>query len=119
MAPRQAGNAGYRFGPYELDARVRELRKHGVRVQLQEKSFEVLTTLLEHPRELVTRDELQHRLWPGGVSVDFENGLNSAMNRLGDGLRGRARRPRYVQALRSRGYRFIAPVEEPGAPVLT
>ncbi|MBZ5622229.1 MAG: winged helix-turn-helix domain-containing protein [Acidobacteriia bacterium] len=112
MARLQTGSARYRFGPYEADARLGELRKHGLRIQLQEKSFEVLMTLLEHPGELVTREELQHRLWPEGVSVDFDNSLNSAVNRLRDALRDRGRTPRYIQTFRGRGYRFIVPVEQ-------
>ena len=112
MARPQAPGGRSRFGPYEVDARLGELRKHGLRIQLQEKSLEVLLTLLEHPHELVTRDELQHRLWPDGVSVDFENSLNSAVNRLREALRDRAGRPKYTQTLRGRGYRFIAPVEQ-------
>jgi len=119
MGRLEVGSRRYRFGAYELDARMGELRKSGVRVQLQEKSFEVLTALLEHARDLVTREELQQRLWPGGVSVDFDNSLNSAVNRLRDALRDRARRPRYVQTLRGRGYRFIAPVEQIRTPTLT
>jgi len=100
------------FGPYEVDVRAGELRKHGLRIQLQGKSFEVLVALLEHPRELVTREELQHWLWPDGVSVDFDNSLNSAVNRLRDALREGPRSPRYIETLHRRGYRFIAPVEQ-------
>jgi TolB-like protein/tetratricopeptide (TPR) repeat protein len=102
----------FRFGPYEADARAGELRKHGLRIQLQEKSFEVLVSLLEHSGELVTREELQHRLWPEGIFVDFDNGLNSAVNRLRDALRDGAHNPRYIETLPRRGYRFIAPVEQ-------
>jgi TolB-like protein/Flp pilus assembly protein TadD len=112
MARLEASGARFRFGPYEADARVGELRKHGLRIQIQDKSFEVLVTLLEHPRELVTREELQHRLWPEGVFVDFDNSLNSAVNRLREALRDGARRPKYIETLHRRGYRFIAPVEQ-------
>ena len=108
--PQPLGRA-FRFGPYEADARSGELRKHGLRVQVQDKSFGVLVSLLEHAGELVTREELVKRLWPAGVFVDFENSLNSAVNRLRDALRDRARRPRYIETLGGRGYRFIAPVE--------
>jgi len=119
MARPQASGGRFCFGPYEVDMRARELRKHGLRIQLQEKSFEVLAALLEHPRELVTRQELQRRLWPDGVSVDFENNLNSAVNRLREALRDRARRPQYIETLHRRGYRFIAPVEQVQIPTLT
>jgi DNA-binding winged helix-turn-helix (wHTH) protein len=112
MAWPQARGESFRFGPYEADARAGELRKHGLRIQLQEKSFQLLLTLLEQPRDLVTREELQRRLWPDGVSVDFNNSLNSAVKRLRDALRDRARRPRYIETLPRRGYRFIAPVEQ-------
>jgi TolB-like protein/Tfp pilus assembly protein PilF len=108
--PRPVGGA-FVFGPFEADARSGELRKHGLRVQVQDKSFGVLVALLEHAGELVTREELVKRLWPEGVFVDFENSLNSAVNRLRHALRDRARRPRYIETLGGRGYRFIAPVE--------
>ena len=112
--PQSCGGV-FRFGPYEADARSGELRKHGLRVQVQDKSFGVLVPLLEHAGELVTREELAKRLWPKGVFVDFENSLNSAVNRLRDALRDRARRPRYIETLGGRGYRFIAPVEQVSA----
>jgi TolB-like protein/Tfp pilus assembly protein PilF len=102
----------FRFGRYEADAHTGKLWKRGLRIQLQDKSFEVLMALLERPGEPVTRPELQHRLWPGGVFVDFDNSLNSAVNRLRDALRDRARHPRYIETLARRGYRFIAPVEQ-------
>jgi len=108
----QALSGAFCFGPYEADARTGELRKHGLRIQLQEKSFEVLVALLEHPRELVTREELQHRLWPDGIFVKFDDSLNSAVNRLRDALCDGARHPRYIETLPRRGYRFIAPVEQ-------
>jgi len=109
-APVRSGR--FRFGRYEADADSGELWKGGLRVQLQDKSFEVLLALLERPGETVTRAEMQQRLWAGGVFVDFENSLNSAVNRLRDALRDRARHPRYIQTLARRGYRFIAPVEQ-------
>ncbi|MFB3826571.1 MAG: winged helix-turn-helix domain-containing tetratricopeptide repeat protein [Bryobacteraceae bacterium] len=105
------GSGVFRFGPYEADARSRELRKHGLRVQLQDKSFGLLVSLLEHDGELVGREELVKSLWPEGVFVNFQNSLNSAVNRLRDALRDRARRPRYIETLVGRGYRFIARVE--------
>jgi TolB-like protein len=111
MAWPQARSGRFRFGPYEADTRAGELRKHGLPIHLQGKSFQLLAALLEHPRELVTREELRHRLWPDGVSVDFDNSLNSAVNLLRGALRDRARRPRYIETLARRGYRFIAQVE--------
>lgn len=108
--PRPLGGR-FRFGPYEADAGTGELRKHGVRIQLQEKSFDVLGALLEHPGELVTREELRRRLWPEDIFVEFEDRLNSAVNRLRDALRDTARHPRYIETLARRGYRFVASVE--------
>ncbi len=102
----------FSFGPYAVDASAGELHKNGHRIEIPGKSFEALVALLERPHELVTRQELQQRLWPDGVSVDFENSLNSAVNRLRDALRDGARNPKYIETLHRRGYRFIAPVEQ-------
>ncbi len=102
----------FAFGPYEVDVPAGELRKNGLRVQVLGKSFEVLVALLEHPHELVTRQDLQQRLWPDGVSVDFDNSLNSAVNRLRKALLDGACNPKYIETLHHRGYRFIAPVEQ-------
>ena len=101
----------FRFGRFEIDARTRELRKDGVRLRLQGQPFEVLALLLEHPGELLTRDELRDRLWPSGTFVDFEHGLNAAVKRLRAAIGDNADRPRFVETLHRRGYRFIAPVE--------
>ncbi len=102
----------FSFGPYEVDVPAGELRKNGLRIQVQGKSFKVLVSLLENPHELVTRQDLRQRLWPDGVSVDFDNSLNSAVNRLRDALGDGAHNPRYIETLHQRGYRFIAPVEQ-------
>ncbi len=106
-----------RFGVFELDSRTRELRKHGVRLKLQGKPFQVLQALLERPGELVTREELRQRLWPSDVFVDFERGLNTAANRLRIALGDSADNPRYIETLARAGYRFIAPVQVLDAPV--
>src|SRR6266511_5084136 len=100
-----------RFGVFELDARTGELRKHGVKVRLQGKPFQLLHALLERPGEIVTRDELRERLWTSDVFVDFEAGLNTAANRLRIVLGDSAESPRYIETLSRLGYRFIAPVE--------
>jgi TolB-like protein len=105
-----ATSASFRFGPFEADLRVRELRKHGLRLQLRDKSFELLAALLEHSGEMVTREELRHRLWPGGVFVEFDSSLNSTMNRLRQVLGDKQAKPRFIETLPGRGYRFIAPV---------
>lgn len=106
-----------RFGSYEVDLRSRELRKHGTRIRLQDQPFQVLAMLLEHPGELVTREELRIKLWPQDIVVGFDVGLNTAIRRLRDALNERAGVPRYIETLPRRGYRFIAPVEESAAPV--
>jgi TolB-like protein/Tfp pilus assembly protein PilF len=101
----------FRFGRFEIDSRTRELRKDGVRLRLQEQPFALLALMLEHPGELLTRDELRDRLWPEGTFVDFEHGLNAAIKRLRSVLGDNAERPRFVETLHRRGYRFIAKVE--------
>jgi DNA-binding winged helix-turn-helix (wHTH) protein/WD40 repeat protein len=100
-----------RFGIFELDVRTGELRKHGIKVRLQGKPLRVLQALVERPGEIVTREELQHRLWPSNVFVDFDNGLNTAANRLRIALGDSAENPRYIETLARAGYRFIAPIE--------
>src|SRR5437762_632161 len=101
----------FRFGRFEIDSRTRELRKDGVRLRLQEQPFALLALMLEHPGELLMRDELRDRLWPEGTFVDFEHGLNAAIKRLRAVLGDNAERPRFVETLHRRGYRFIAKVE--------
>lgn len=103
-----------RFGAYELNLGTGELRKSGVRVRLQEQPFQVLSALLENPGELVTREELQKRLWPDAVEGDFEQGLNKAVNKLRTALSDRAENPRFIETLARRGYRFVSPVQFDG-----
>jgi len=103
-----------RFGSYEVDLRAGELRRQGRRIRLPEQPFQLLSILLERPGELVTRDELQQRLWPGGTFLDFERGLNKAVNRLRDSLGDSAEKPRFIETLPKRGYRFIAVIEPEG-----
>ena len=100
-----------RFGIFEVDLTSGELRKQGVRIRLQEQPFRALITLIEHPREVVTRDELRKRLWPGGIVVDFESGLNKAINRVREALGDDADNPRFIETLPQRGYRFLVQVE--------
>jgi TolB-like protein/DNA-binding winged helix-turn-helix (wHTH) protein len=99
-----------RFGPFELNRRTGELRKHGVRVRLPEQSFQVLLALLENRGELVTRDSLRQRLWVQGTFVDFEHGLNLAVTRLRQALNDSAEKPLFVETVPRRGYRFIGSV---------
>jgi len=102
-----------RFGTYEVDLRSRELRKNGLKVRLTGQPFQILAILLERPGELVTREELQKRLWPGDTFVDFDKGLNAAVNRVREALGDSAENPRFVETLPRRGYRFIGQVEGP------
>src|SRR5512138_1385546 len=99
-----------RFGCYEVDLASGELHKHGVRVRLRDKSFQVLASLLEHPGEVVTREDLRQRLWRDAVFVDFDNNLNTAVARLRVALSDSAEHPRFVETLPKYGYRFIASV---------
>ncbi len=103
-----------RFGAFELDRHTGELRKHGIRIRLQTKPFQILLALLERPGEFVAREELQGRLWTSDTFVDFDSGLNTAANRLRLALGDSAESPRYIETLPRSGYRFIAPVEEIG-----
>ena len=99
-----------RFGIFELDLRAGELRKHGLRVRLQEQPFQVLAMLLEHPGEVVTREELQKKLWSADTFVDFDHGLNKAINKIREALSDSAESPRFVETVARRGYRFLAEV---------
>lgn len=102
----------YRFGVFEADASTGELRKQGVRIKLNTQPFQVLAMLLERPGELLTRDEIARQLWPDGTFVDYEHGVNSAINRIREALGDTAANPRFVETLARRGYRFVAPVEQ-------
>ena len=100
-----------RFGAYEVDLHTHELWKHGLRLKLVGQPFEILALLLARPGELVTREELRARLWPGDTFVDFNHGLNAAVNKLREALSDSADEPRYIETLPRRGYRFVATVE--------
>ncbi len=111
--PTQPGNAAsrtYRFGVFELDLRVGELRRNGLKVKLQEQPLQVLTLLLDKPGEIVTREDLRNRLWPADTFVDFDHSLNAAIRRLRDALGDSAENPRFVETVARRGYRFLSPV---------
>ena len=100
-----------RFDAFEVDMRSGEVRKHGIRLKLHGQPFQVLSLLLEHPGDVVTREELRQKLWPGDTFVDFDTGLNSAVKKLRDALCDSAEEPRYIETLPRRGYRFIAQVQ--------
>ena len=106
-----------RFGVFELDLSTGELRKNGRKVKLQEQAFQVLAALLERPGEVVTREDLQRKLWPDDTFVDFEAGLFTTVNKIRRALGDSAATPRYVETLPRRGYRFIAPVDSGAAGV--
>src|SRR5260370_34912149 len=108
----QSPAAIYRFGPYELRPRTHELFKHGVRIRLRPQPFQVLQVLLEHGDEPVSREELRQELWPSDTFVDFEHGLNTAVNDLRALLGDSADEPRYIETLPRLGYRFLADVRQ-------
>ena len=109
-----------RFGNFELDLRAGELRRAGVKLKLSGQPFQLLTILLEHAGEVVTREELREQLWPD-TFVDFDQSLNKAINKIREVLRDSAESPRFVETLPRCGYRFIAPVDsgEPASEKLT
>jgi cholera toxin transcriptional activator len=113
MAVPQSNSRVARFGVFELDLSAGELRKSGVKLRLQGQPFQVLALLLERAGEVVTREELQQKLWPSDTFVDFDHSLNTAINKVREALGDSASNPRYVETLARRGYRFIAPVQAP------
>src|SRR5882724_9972564 len=110
MAPETQAPTILRFGVFEVDLRAGEVRKQGARIKLQEQPFHVLTVLLQRPGEVVTREELRSQNWPVDTFVDFDNSLNTAINKLREALGDSADNPRFIETLPRRGYRFIAPV---------
>ena len=106
------------FDSFEFDFQLGELRRQGQRVKLQDQPTRVLFRLLQRPGEVVTREELRQELWPADTFVDFDHGLNSAVARLRETLRDSADKPRFVETISKRGYRFIAPIH-PDQPAAT
>jgi len=105
-----------RFGPFALDVRAREIRKHGSKIRLQEQSYQILLMLLEHPGEVVLREEIRLRLWPNNTIVEFDHSINAAIKRLRNALGESAGDPRYIETLAKRGYRCVCEVERVGPP---
>src|SRR5215469_9438733 len=101
----------YTFGVFEVDTATGELRRRGLRVKLNAQPFQVLLMLLDRPGEMLTREEICKELWPDGTFVDYEHGVNSAVNRLREALGDKASNPRFIETQARRGYRFVAPVE--------
>jgi TolB-like protein/DNA-binding winged helix-turn-helix (wHTH) protein len=108
--------AHVRFGSFDLDLRAAELQHEGTKIKLPEQPFQILAELIEHPGEVVTREELCRRLWRSDTYVDFEHGLNTAVNRLREALGDSAEKPRYIETLPRHGYRLMVPVETPARP---
>lgn len=100
-----------RFGAFEVDLEAREVRKSGLKIKLHEQFFQVLTTLLDRPGQVITRQELRDKIWPGNTFVDFDHGLNTAVNKLREALGDSADHPHFIETVPRRGYRFVAPVE--------
>jgi DNA-binding winged helix-turn-helix (wHTH) protein len=100
-----------RFADYELDLRTAELRKHGRKIRLAGRPFQILAMLLEQPGEMITREEIRKRLWDADTFVDFDHGMNSAIRKLRDALGETAAKPRFIETFARRGYRFIGVVE--------
>jgi serine/threonine protein kinase/Tol biopolymer transport system component/DNA-binding winged helix-turn-helix (wHTH) protein len=113
-----------RFGDFELDVRAGELRKHGIRIRLQDQSFQILLMLLDRPGEVLLREEIRLKLWPNNTIVEFDHSINAAVKRLRNALGEAAEVPVYIETLARRGYRFIGTVEtlpaasSPGAPTI-
>ncbi len=101
-----------RFGVFEVDLQETELRKHGLRIKLQDQPFQILTLLLERPGETVTRNDLRQKLWPADTFVDFDHSLNSSIKKLREALGDDSENPRFIETLHRRGYRFIASISE-------
>ncbi len=104
----------YRFGTFEADASTGELRRQGIRIKLNAQPFQVLLMLLERRGEVLTREQISRSLWSDGTFVDYDHGVNSAVNRIREALGDTASSPRFVETLARRGYRFVAPVEAIG-----
>lgn len=105
----------FRFDSFEVDPQAKELRKHNTKLKLHRQSFEVLLMLVEHPGEVVTREEVRARLWPEETFVDFEHSVNTAINKVRQALSDSPEKPRYIETVPRVGYRFLAPVEKLGA----
>src|SRR6185312_3749640 len=101
----------YKFAEFEADLRAAELRRNGIRLKMQLQPFQVLVALLERPNDVVTREELRQRLWPEDTFVDFDHGLNTAVAKLRDVLGDSATRPKYIETIAKRGYRFVGRAE--------
>jgi DNA-binding winged helix-turn-helix (wHTH) protein len=110
MAGPVGSGSVFQFGAFELDLQARELRKRGIRVKLQDQPLQILFLLIECAGEVVTREQIQKKLWCVDTFVDFENSINGAVRRLRDALGDTSENPRFVETVARHGYRFVAPV---------
>ncbi len=117
-APSNLAPRVIRFGVFEVDLRAAELRKSGARIKLEGQPFHILALLLERPGEVITREELQQKLWPADTFVDFEHSINTAVKRLREVLGDSADAPRFIETLPRHGYRFIYPIDGARAEVV-
>ena len=108
--------AVYRFGGFELETGTGELRKHGTRIKLQDQPLQILVLLLEHAGEVVTREQIQNKLWPPGTYVDYDNAINSAIRKLREALDDDSGSPGFIETFARRGYRFVGTVDAPSRP---
>jgi cholera toxin transcriptional activator len=108
--PGDSAGRVFRFGVFEANEAAGELRKHGIRIKLHSQPLKVLLLLLERPMGIVTREEMRQRLWGTDTFVDFDHGLNTAVNKIREALGDSASVPRYVETVSGKGYRFLAPV---------
>src|SRR4051812_10822391 len=104
--PQKSARRVIRFGVFEVDLQAGELRKHGTKIRLQQQPFRILALLLEHPGEVVTREDLRQAIWPVGTFVEFDVGVDAAIHKLRNSLGDSAENPRFVETLPRRGYRF-------------
>src|SRR5438874_2435738 len=111
MSAQTPANSCYRFGVFELDLAARQLRKNGRDLHLQEQPMRLLECLLARPKEVAKRDELREKLWPTETFVEFDDSLNTAVQKIRQALGDDARNPRFVETVPRQGYRFIAPIE--------
>lgn len=109
----QQRSAAFQFGAFQLDVLNGELRKHGIKIKLQEQPLQILVLLLEHSGEVVTREQIQHKLWPPDTYVDYDNAINSAMRKLREALGDDSEHPQFIETMARRGYRFIGHIETP------
>ena len=116
MISSQGSRSAYQFGLFKADAETGELLRKGVRVKLQEQPFRLLILLLENSGEIVTRESVRQRLWPANTFVEFDASLSVAVGKLREALGDDAENPIFIETVPRRGYRFIAPVREIGAP---